>query len=178
MVLCVPFAFGVFEIWLETSWFRVQILLRSNDLMPLDFFLLMFPPKQLIEVVNLTNADFTELEVNKQQWNVEILWHHLVNDKVWVYLQGELVVDSGTVKAMHRFDDQFGQWGGVTNLLLLETRNHQSNTNSGWLMTLSPTSLTTAQIISVPQIASVFMSPWAVGMDRGAIGSIMASLNT
>ncbi len=36
-----------------------------SDITPLDFFLLMFPPKQFIDMVELTNTELTKLELNK-----------------------------------------------------------------------------------------------------------------
>ncbi len=39
-----------------------------SDMTPLDFFL-MFPPKQLIDMVELTNAELTKLELNKTNYS-------------------------------------------------------------------------------------------------------------
>lgn len=83
-----------------------------NNTTPLDFFLLKFPPKQLIDMVTLTNAKLTKLELNKTNSSEMLKFFGIIllTTKFEFTSRASLwLTVAPSSKAMHRFDDQFGQ---------------------------------------------------------------------
>jgi hypothetical protein len=76
------FVSGVLEIWLEMSCI-LEVPTREDDHMsPLDYFILMFPPKQLSAIVRLTNARTAPKRPtgDNDRRDIEVVWNYYPYD--------------------------------------------------------------------------------------------------